>query len=323
MSPSDVPEARTRSRVGVAPRWVLAALALSFLVAFGVASLIYRRYVAFERRAARHLIWDAQVAVRADLENVAFYAAFRDELLPLVQGTHTDPRLKPRLIRLSQHSGVELGVDIREIAFSRGRDPDTWVLAVSGMFPKAGVVQGIHDVLAEEGHEYPFDRQTQRLSLPGRSSQRQSVVVQQASDSVVLFASDPESLASALAPSERYQVLELGLGEPALSAAFLAPSWQGSGAGPGAARLNAALRAADPSSLQLVLHDAEPTRAAANAASAAASVVKVTGLSGDSIQFKVDGPTRRVAQVRLTSEQVQRVVQGWAAELRRVAFPAP
>ena len=57
------------------------------------------------------MVEGAWFAVRADLEKIVLYAPLRDEVLPLVQAPQADPRLKPRLIRLSQHTGVELGVD--------------------------------------------------------------------------------------------------------------------------------------------------------------------------------------------------------------------
>lgn len=298
-------------RKGVAPAWVLGALLLSFLAAFGVAVAIYQRYVAFERRAARHLVGAPQLAVRADLEKIALYAPFRERLLPLVQETETDPRLKPRLIRLSQHSGVELGVDVREVVFSRGDRPETWVLAMSGMFPKTGVVAGLHQVLVEEGHDYPFDAETQRLHLPNQ------VLVQQAADSVVLFASGPEALASALEPSERYQALELGLGAPALSVAVVAMTPGGP-----SARLNASVSAEDPGTLKLAVH--EPGRAVSGEETRefAALVSTVTGLSPESIRFKVTGPSERVATVPITSKHLSQAAGRWATLLRTAAFPA-
>jgi len=298
-------------RRGVAPAWVLGALLLSFLGAFGVAVVIYQRYVAFERRAARHLVGAPRLAVRADLEKIALYAPFRERLLPLVQGTQTDPRLKPRLIRLSQHTGVELGVDVREIVYSRGERPETWVLAMGGMFPKTGVVAGLHEVLVEEGHEYAFDAATQRLQLPNH------VVVQQAADSVVLFASDPEALESALDPSDRYQALELGLGAPALCVAVVAAT-----PGDTSARLNASVSAEDPGTLKLALREAGRALSAEETREFVTFVSRVTGLSTDSIHFKVTGPSQRVATVPITSEHLSQAAERWATLLRTAAFPA-
>ncbi|HEU5074605.1 MAG TPA: hypothetical protein VFU02_10535, partial [Polyangiaceae bacterium] len=293
------------------------ALLLSFVAAFGVAVLIYERYVAFERRAARHLVAGAWLAVRADLEKIVLYAPFRDEVLPLVQGPAGDPRLKPRLSRLSQHTGVELGVDVREIVYSRGERRGSWALAVGGMFPKTGIVRGIHAVLVEEGHQLEFDDRAERLHLPS------GVVVQQAADSVVVLASDQDALASALAPSDRYQALELGLGEPALSLAFLghhSPEGVGrSDAAPGAAsvRLKASLAAEEPDTLRLTLQQSSVEAAR----QAAALVAKVTGLPQDSIQFKVEGPSQRVATVSVTGAHLSRAAEYWVTTLRSAAFP--
>ena len=298
-------------RTGVAPGWVLGALLVSFLGAFGVAVVIYQRYVAFERHAARHLVGSARLAVRADLEKIVLYGPFREHLLPLVQGAETDPRMKPRLVRLNQHSGVELGVDVREVVYSRGLRPETWVLAIGGMFPKTGVVAGIHEVLVEEGHDYRFDAETQRLHLPNR------VVVQQAADSVVLFASDPEALTSALTPSERYQALQLGLGAPALSLAVVGVTLTDP-----RALLNASVTAEEPDVLKLALHEPDRSASAEETRDLAAFVSKATGLPTDSIQFKVVGPSQRVATVPITSEHLSRAAAEWAALLRTAAFPA-
>lgn len=292
-------------RRGFAPGWVLGAMLLSFVAAFGVAYWIYARYVAFERRAARHLVEDAELAVRADLEKVALYAPFRDEVLAQLQDSKAEPRLKPRLVRLSQHTGVELGVDVREVVYSRGRRPGAWVLAVGGMFPKTGVVQGLRDLLVEEGHRPRFEAANERLYLTS------GAVVQQAADSVVIVASDLPALTSALIPSQRYETLELGLGEPPLSVAFV----------DGSARLNAAFGADAPETLRLVLHEPGPEESVGSTRSMTALVSEVSGLPGDSIQFKVVGPSQRAAEVRVGSEHLRRVAKHWATTLRTAAFP--
>lgn len=313
---------RRARRAGIAPAWVLGALLLSFVAAFGAAVLIYQRYVAFERRAARHLVARPWLAVRADLEKIVIYAPFRDEVLPLVQGPAGDPRLKPRLMRLSQRTGVELGVDVREVVYSRGERRGSWALAVGGMFPKSGVVRGIHAVLLEEGHRPEFDARAERLYLPS------GVVMQQAADSVVVLASDAETLASALAPSDRYQTLELGLAEPALSLALLHgharpggvnPEGEGrSDAAAGAtAHLKASLAADQPGTVRLILKQSSAEAAEQVAALAA----KVTGLPRDSIDFKVEGPSQRAATVSVTGAHLSRAVKYWATSLRSAAFP--
>ncbi|HEY6728042.1 MAG TPA: hypothetical protein VI197_28730 [Polyangiaceae bacterium] len=303
---SEPREVERRARGGVAPGWVLGALLLSFGVAFGVAFWIYERYVAFERRAAKHLVEGAELAVRADLEKVVLYAPFRDEVLPLVQEPTADPRLKPRLIRLSQHTGVELGVDVREVVYSRGARSGSWALAVGGMFPKSGVVRGLHELLLEEGHQPRFDADTERLYLSS------GAVVQQAEDSVVVFASDQQALASALAPSQRYQALDLGLGEPALSVAFVDGAH---------VRLNAALDTGQPERLQLTLRGPAATGSVENTRTLVGLVTKVTGLPPDSVQFEVVGPSRWAAVVPVTNEHLRRAAEFWASSLRTVAFP--
>jgi hypothetical protein len=138
------------------------------------------------------------------------------------------------------------------------------------------------------------------------------VVVQQAADSVVVFASDEPALASALAPSERYQALDLGLGEPPLSVVFVDGAH---------ARLNAALDTDQPEMLRLTLRGPAPTGSVENTRMLAALIGKVTGLPRDSVQFKVAGPSQWAAVVPVTSEHLRRAAEHWATTLRTAAFP--
>lgn len=312
-----------RPRQGVAPRWVLLGLALSFLVAFLIAVYLYRRYVAFERRAAEHLVAEPALVVRVDLEHVSLYAPFHEHLMPLVIWGQPEAPMKPRLTRLKQHSGIEVGVDIRELVFSRGASSGAWAIAVSGMFPPQGVVEGIGAAIREEGNEAAFDAGLARLRFGN------GVLLQQAADSVLVFASDARTLNQALGPTERYEALGLGKAKPSLSvvvrAALLAgpaggePPHEVGGFASGF-QLNASLDKSTPDQLTLELRtpaDAEPP------ASTVHLVAKTLGVPEASVRFVVSGPNQRRAQLQVSGKNLARAADQLARGLREAAFSAP
>lgn len=195
------PKKNLRKRRAVSPRVVFAGLVASFALAGLVALWIYVRYVAYERVAARHVYESAAAIIRLDLEKVTTYDPFRRHLLPLVTRGGKDEGLKPRLERLRHHTRVELGVDIRELVYATGADLAHWSLAVGGVFPDSGVPRGLHNVLEEEGIESEIG--VNQLSFSS------GVQVTQSGDGVVVFASDPATLASAANAGNRQHQLRL------------------------------------------------------------------------------------------------------------------
>jgi hypothetical protein len=246
-----------RVRKSVSSRWVLLGLALSFALAFGIAFKLYQRYVAYEPIAARHMAPNAAFALRLDLEKIILYQPFREHLLPLILEGQGNPRLKPRLQRLRQHTRVEVGVDIRELVYSRGQSSDRWVVALGGMFAKNGVAAGMQRVLLEEGLASQFDAEAQRLTFSN------GVSAGQAADGVVLFASDSSTLEAALSPQDQQRVLGLVTDKPLSLAARgrwleRQPAWRrhlGTGAEKRAplTTLRASLTPGDPHRLTLQL----------------------------------------------------------------------
>ena len=95
-----------------------------YLVFFGLllsagiaAAVMYFKLLHYQRVAALHLPPDTTAAARIDVENVALFEPVRKHLLPLANTLRAgDPRLKPRLKRLEQHTRIEFAVDLREIA---------------------------------------------------------------------------------------------------------------------------------------------------------------------------------------------------------------
>lgn len=308
-----------RTREGIAPRWVLLGLVLSLVAALLVAAYLYRRYVAFDRRAAEHLVADPALVVRLDLEHVALYSPFHERLLPLVTQGQKDASMKPRLTRLRQRAGVELGVDIRELVYSRGPTGKNWAVAVSGMFPPRGVVRGIHEVLREEGRNTSFDPALGRLRFDN------GALLQEAADSVLVFASDPETLTRALAPTQRYEALALGKAKPSLSVvvrgAFLGgpagrdrQEWAGY-------QLNASLDKSAPDQLTLDLRS--PESKPAKAAEIAGLVAPVLAVPESSLKFVVSGPNVLQARVQVSGDNLARAADHLALLLRESAFSAP
>jgi hypothetical protein len=162
--------------------------------------VIYFKFVAYGRVAARHLPEDTWLAARIDVETLLISDPVRARLLPLFeQGVSTRAKLKPRSERFRAHTGVELGRDLREIVL--GVTAHGWVLVFGGKFPKAGLIEGLQTTLSEEHTVATLDGdQLQVQNGPG---------IGQASDGALIVASDASRLREALRGGDTY--LKLGL----------------------------------------------------------------------------------------------------------------
>lgn len=305
-----------RSRRAVSPRWVLLGLLVSFVVALGVARAIYQHYVAFERVAARHLVPDADAAVRLELEQVTLYDPFRRHLLPLVHHQEAAPadNLKPRLERLKQLTRLELGVDIRELVFSRG--DGNWALALAGLFPKQGVVPGLGRVLEEEGHPVSLDSRRQVLAFVN------GTVMTQASDGVVVIASDVVTLEAVRRQGDEHR--KLGLSEKAALSAFVEGAWR-SGSTGGEPRglvepLRATLRLEEANSLAIVLHHAGGLTARDATAWLSGLLRELTGTAPTSLRLVVSGPNQLSARVAIEPSQLDHGIRWLAGVIEEAAF---
>ena len=173
---------------------------LSLAVAFAGGMLIYFKFVAYGRVAARHLPNDTVLAARIDVETLLISDPVRGRLLPLFdQGLQGRPELKTRHDRFRAHTGVELGRDLREIVL--GVSDAGWVLVFGGKFPRSGLIQGLQTTLAEE--------HTEASLADGVLQVRNGPAIGQASDGALVVASNPERLRQALTGGEAY--LKLGL----------------------------------------------------------------------------------------------------------------
>lgn len=185
---------------GLGHRSVFTVFGLTLAFAFVGGVLIYFRFVAYGRVAARHLPDDTQLAARIDVETLLISDPVRARLLPLFdQGLAGRSELKARHDRFRAHTGVELGRDLREIVLGIGGSG--WVLIFGGKFPKSGLVAGLQTTLSEE---------KTAATLQGDVLQVENgPAIGQASDGALIVASDAARLRAALTGGSAY--LKLGL----------------------------------------------------------------------------------------------------------------
>ena len=192
-------EAAPRPRTGLGHRAVFTVFGVSLALAFVGGILIYFKFVAYGRVAARHLPDDTRLAARIDVETLLISDPVRSRLLPLFDQGVSRADLKPRHDRFRAHTGVELGRDLREIVLSVS--DAGWVLVFGGKFPKSGLVQGLQTTLAEEP--------TASVLEAGVLQVENGPAIGQASDGALVVASDPARLRAALRGGDAY--LKLGL----------------------------------------------------------------------------------------------------------------
>jgi len=188
-----------RARTGLSHRTVYTVFGLSLALAFAGGLLIYFKFVAYGRVAARHLPDDTRLAARIDVETLLISDPIRARLLPLFDQGAPRADLKARHDRFRAHTGVELGRDLREIVLSVS--DAGWVLVFGGKFPKSGLVQGLETTLSEEP--------TPCVLKDGVLQVENGPAIGQASDGALVVASDPARLRAALRGGEAY--LKLGL----------------------------------------------------------------------------------------------------------------
>jgi hypothetical protein len=186
-------------RTSFSHRAVFTVFGLTLAFAFAGGLLIYFRYVAYGRVAARHLPDDTRLAARIDVETLLISDPIRTRLLPLFDQGAPRTDLKPRHDRFRAHTGVELGRDLREIVLSVS--DAGWVLVFGGKFPRSGLVQGLETTLTEEPTPCEF--------RDGVLQVRNGPAIGQATDGALVVASDAARLRLALRGGEAY--LRLGL----------------------------------------------------------------------------------------------------------------
>lgn len=181
-----------RPRAGVPHRYVwygLVALALVILAVFGVGYWVLVRY---EPIAVRHIPGSALAAVRVDVEQVVLYEPVRKHLFPVLDG---GPGGAQRLQRFKEASGVNLGMDLREVVAVALPDGETLFL-VGGLFPSNGLASAIDRVIRESSKGAgACALAAERLRCPG-------LVVGQADDGVLVIATSERGFEAATTGSE-------------------------------------------------------------------------------------------------------------------------
>lgn len=143
MDRADNPGRASRKPVSHRIVWVgLVALALVILGVFGGGYWLLVRY---EPKAARHIPATALAAVRVDVEQVVLYEPLRKHVFPVLDGAEPGGRLK----RFKELSGVNLGMDLREIVVAALPGGET-VLAIGGLLPPKGLVQALAPLVAPD-----------------------------------------------------------------------------------------------------------------------------------------------------------------------------
>jgi hypothetical protein len=198
--------------------WLGGALALALAA---VVYLAYRELIHYERRAIEHVPPGAEFALRVDLEQVLLFEPVRKHLLPLVDraplaGAKRGGAPTPRLRRLREQAGLNLGLDLRELVFARMPDGG-WVLVLGGIFGSRRLLGGIEQVLREEP-ELHLRQDGARLIL-----EPSGVALTQADDGALIVASAAPLLARASAPSGGFEAVGLDRQGAAALAAW--PSW--------------------------------------------------------------------------------------------------
>ncbi len=195
-------------------RRVFVGLALSLLAAAGAAVYLYFTYIQYDRVAALHLPPNTAAALRLDLEKVVLYEPVRRHLLPLAnevppgrQGARAPG--PTRLERVQSATGIELGVDLRELVLGWGPGPTDWVLVVGGRFPRKAVLEGVQRVLGEEGVVWGLSQDGAALVSEG------GIALGQAGDGTLIAAANEALLRAALPVTDAHRRLALPVEGPA------------------------------------------------------------------------------------------------------------
>lgn len=206
-----------RERRSFSHRTVFVWLGVSLLCAMAVAAWVYFRYVRYERVAALHVPPGTTAALRVDLEKVVLFEPMRAHVLELVNERPTTMP-ESRLERLRHYTGIELGVDAREIIVATGPAPGDFEIIIGGLFRSETFLPGVERMMTDEGVR--LTRSADGTLLVGP----RGLAIGQASDRTIVIASSERGARAALATSTAYLALGLskeGPGGFAISGAAL------------------------------------------------------------------------------------------------------
>lgn len=292
-------------RGAVSHRYVWVGLVALALVVLGTFVIGYWVLVRYERKVARHLPEDLIAALRIDVEQVVLYEPIRKHVFPVLdgvsrmEGASSAEGGKGRLARFRELSGVNLGMDLREVAV--GIDASGWVLLVGGLFPDAGLVGDIAQLLRETAPATACETLDDELHCSG------GLTVAQALDGVLVVGSNAALVKAALpandSPDARKQTGELSLvasvprlfENRALAAMsyMLGASWLAK-----VQRIAGTVRLGDPLRVELALEGLAPT--AIN--DVQASLQRVQQLAADTPGPDWAGERALLAQARVEQQ---------------------
>lgn len=208
------------ARKSLAFRWVAGVFVALLAIGFALGVVVYRRYVAYEPVAARHVPGDAFGSARFDLTHVMLYEPFRRSIFPLVDALPNAASANGRRARLERR-GVQVSGQVREVVTAFGPAANDWVLVLGGTLPSSGVPALLAEVLRAEG--LPVTAAERSFSLGGTDA----LSVGQAGDGAVVIASSAERLRAAIPERDAAPVLGRAAGGMELSGAWVPRPFRG------------------------------------------------------------------------------------------------
>lgn len=191
---------------GVSSGRVLTGLFALMLLACGIFAALYYKVLFYERTAARHIPDGTTFAARLDLEQIVLFAPLREHVMPVLLDAKGAVAEKERLDKIEAATGVNLGMDVREVVIAHA--PAGVGVVIGGRFPRGGVVEGFAGLLAEEGNTEC------RLDSAVLSCRSPAIVAQQAADGTVVMATSMAMLQSMLPTGTAYHRLGLEVEGP-------------------------------------------------------------------------------------------------------------
>jgi len=286
--------------------WVAVVFVVLLAAGFALGVVVYRRYVAYQPVAGRHVPADAFGSARFDLTHVTLYEPFRRSLFPLVDALPSAVASRDRRARLEQR-GVHVAGQVREVMTAFGPAPSDWVVVLGGTLPREGLAALVADVLRAEGLNVAS-------AGPGFTvGGAQGLTLGQAEDGALVVASSPGRLQAALTGSEAPAALGRGAGGIALAGPWLPPSLESLEAGFRAGSVLAvAVRAR-------VRAGAEPAQARAELAGLLARLTAGAPHAARAVAAAslVTGPGEVSADLAFPREAVEELAAGVAARLER------
>lgn len=281
-----------RARVRLSFRWIALAFVVLLGLGFGLAVVVYQRFVAYRAVAAHHVPADATAFARFDLTHVMLYEPFRRSVFPLadVFGPGRRERLRAE--------GLELGAEVREVVVALGPTSADWSVALGGPLVDHEVASTLARVLRGEGRR--VDERGGAYFVDGGT-----LAFAQADDGALLFAPSEVRLRKALVAAPPPDVLTENAGGLRVTAARLHA---------GVERLDATYRTGSVIQIRLEAHagaGAHADRPGLGLRLALATIGDLDPLLAEATKNAVieDLPGGATSEVTLTSAAAERLAE--------------